>query len=1187
MILIETLLENLKIPLLFENKFFKGAGFMLFYLAHGCPNCGGLVSDDRLSKGLPCEKCLKIDLPLEKELGLGELGKILEKDKKLKELRRFILVESKVRDFQEIFFEIFQTKPSSLQVSWAKRFYLGESFAIVAPTGTGKTTFGLLACLLNAEKSLIIVPTKVLVAHLKERLLDLQSKTSKEELKNKKILSYTGFHKEKEALERGLFDIFICTQAFFHRNYSLLKEIDFSLIFVDDVDSFLKSGKNVEHLFYLLGFSEKEVALALKREKNEEDFSKLIKIKENQRKKSKRLIVSSATLKPKTSRAILFQNLLGFEVTRFISTLRKVEDLFCEVSSTDFENLLEKTFEIVKTLGNGGLLFIEESYGKDGVERALKFFRERGLKVISYLEVAEEELLEILNQGEIDLAIGLAHLANPLLRGIDFPETLNYVLFLGVPKHRFPLLKSEEALDLSFSPQFLHNLLLILLSLFEEEERFQALSYISYLKRYLNLKEENIKQYEGLFKRVSEIRDFLIRKLQNQEFLEKLKSSEEVFLDTDNEGRLYVVVGNAQVYLQGSGRVSRLTARGLLPGLSLILVDNSKAFLSLTKRLKFFLGEEVVFKKVTSAEVLDIMQKIKKERENLKETSLDFKNYLVIVESPHKAKTIANFFGKPAKRRLKNLLVYEIPMEDTLLTICASLGHLFNLSRKEGIFGVLYKKGHFYPLFDSIKIDRKLGHELVDENLEKREDIFDKQEIITGLRTLAYCATETFIASDPDSEGEKIAYDLYINLRPFQPKIKRLEFHEVTLRAFRRALESASFFNLSRVKAQLARRVADRWVGFSLSQELWKAFNKKNLSAGRVQTPVLGWVIKRAEEAKEYKYRLSFTLNSFYFTVETEDKGLAEKVYQELPELKIEEIRRFEEELPPPPPYTTDTILEEAYYNFHFSTSYTMNLLQELFELGLITYHRTDSTRISETGRYLVARPYIEQNFGTQYFYPREWSKEGAHEGIRPTHPWDVKELKLRTAHGLITFKNSKDSLKLYDLIFRRFIASQMKPIRLMKGEFQFFLPSYTWNEILNLEIKTKGFDLIWKSPAVFTFKKELKPEKIEMNKIPKVFLYNQGTLIQEMKKRGLGRPSTYAEIVSTLLHRYYIYELKNGSLVPTSLGKQVYSYLVERFSEYVSEEFTKELEEFMDMVEKGEKDWEEICLKLKSLVKL
>ncbi|MFN4196857.1 MAG: reverse gyrase [Caldimicrobium sp.] len=1163
---------------------------MLFYLAHGCPNCGGIISDERLAKGLPCEACLEDLSFLEKEVGLERIGKHLQQKGKLKDLKPFLEVEEKLKNFKKFFQENFGVLPSSLQLSWAKRFFLGESFAIIAPTGTGKTTFGLLACLLEPGKTLILVPTKILVKHLYDRIREIQAKTTDRNINNKTLLSFTGSAKEKELLEKGFFDIFICTQAFFHKNYSLLKDLNFSLIFVDDVDSFLKSGKNIERLFYLLGFTEKEIALALKRDKNEEEFQELAKIKENRKETQKKLIVSSATLKPKTSRAILFQNLLGFEVTRFVSTLRKVEDLFYEVTPGDFSNLLEKAYEIVKILGKGGLLFIEESYGKEKVEVVSSFFKEKGLKVGSYLELSEEELLETLEKGEIDLAIGLAHLSNPLLRGIDFPETLSYTIFLGVPKHRFPLFKSdvENTFNLPISIQFLHNLFLTLLILFEEEERFQAFSYINYLKKYLTLKEKNLSQYEAIYKKVLEIRYFLQRKLEDPQFLEKLNTSEEVFLERDEDGRFYVVVGNAQVYLQGSGRVSRLTARGLLPGLSIILVDNPKAFKSLIKRLKFYIGEEITFQKATLDKVSHLITQIREERKTLSKTTLDFKNYLIIVESPHKAKTIANFFGKPAKRRLKNLLLYEIPMENTLLSICASLGHLFNLSRREGIFGVFKHNGHYYPLFDTIKIDKKMGQELVDEELEYEKDYFDKRDIISSLRTLAYCATETFIASDPDAEGEKIAYDLFINLKPYQPNISRLEFHEITPRAFKRALEAKTSINLSKVKAQLARRVADRWVGFTLSRELWKAFNKKNLSAGRVQTPVLGWVIKKAELANQYKYRLTFSLYGYNFLIEIEDKELAKKIYEELPNLKIKEQARYEEDLSPPPPYTTDTILEEAYYNFRFSTSYTMNLLQELFELGLITYHRTDSTRISETGRFQVAKPYITQSFGEEYFYPREWSKEGAHEGIRPTHPWDLKELKLRTAYGLIVFKNPRDSLKLYDLIFRRFIASQMKPLRLLKGDFEFILPSYTWKETLNLAILEKGYDLIWKGPSIFTCTGEdIKPERIEINKIPKVFLYNQGSLIQEMKKRGLGRPSTYAEIVATLLHRHYIHELKNGSLVPTRLGKEVYQYLVERFSQFVSEEFTRELEEFMDKVESGEKEWEEICTKLKPLLNL
>ena len=1158
---------------------------MLFYVLHGCPNCGGMISDERLSRGLPCENCLKEEeLILEKE-DLGSVAEILRKKGNLKDLEIYAKVEKEISYFKEIFEEVFGSSPSSLQLSWAKRFYLGESFAIVAPTGTGKTTFGLLACLVNQGKSLIIVPTKVLVNHLYERLLAIQERISKKDLREKIILPYTGSKKEKEILENKKVDLFICTQAFFHRNFELLKKLDFSLIFVDDVDSFLKSGKNVEHLFYMLGFTQKEIELALKRDKEEEDFEKLLKIKERHKKKLKRLIVSSATLKPKTNRALLFQNLLGFEITRFVSTLRRVEDLYFQPEKRDFFYLLDQVVEIVKKLDPPGILFIEEHYGRESVEKASEYLKEKGLRIISYLETDEENLLESLKNKKVDLALGLSHLSNPLLRGIDLPEVLRYVIFLGVPKHRFPLLREKEGFELPLSSQFLHNLLLSLLPLFEEEEKFLSLAYINYLKKYLTLRDEDLPRYEGLLKKVTEIRDFLSVKLRDEGFMEKLKNSDEVFLDIDEEGKYYVVVGNAQVYLQGSGRVSRLTARGLLPGFSLLIIDNLKAFLSLKKRLRFYLGEEPEFKKVAPEDIPEIDKRIQRERETLKETSLDFKNYVVIVESPHKAKTIAGFFGKPSKRRIENILVYEIPMEDTLLSVCASLGHVFNLSRRQGIFGVLTQNGHFYPIFDTIKIDKRTKNELVDEMEAEKDEVFDKGEIIKALQRLAYSASDVFVASDPDSEGEKIAYDLYINLRPFQKNIKRLEIHEITPRAFKKALIEAKDFNLARVKAQLARRVADRWVGFSLSRELWKAFHNKHLSAGRVQTPVLGWVIKRAEEAKEFKYRLSFYLQDIPFYIDLEDKEFAEKLLEELPDLRIEELLRFEEDLSPPPPYTTDTVLEEAYYYFKFNSSQTMALLQELFELGLITYHRTDSTRISEAGRYQVAKPYIESNVGSEYFYPREWFSPGAHEGIRPTHPWDVKELKLRVAHGLITFKNPKDSLRLYDLIFRRFIASQCRPVRVLKARFKFILPSYNWEETLNLEILQDGFDLFWRGPQLFTPKPPFQPQKAEIHKIPKVFLYNQGSLIQEMKKRGLGRPSTYAEIVSTLLHRRYVYELKTGGLIPTKLGKEVYFFLIDKFKEFVSEEFTRELEKFMDEVEKGEKNWEEICEKLKPLV--
>ena len=218
--------------------------------------------------------------------------------------------------------------------------------------------------------------------------------------------------------------------------------------------------------------------------------------------------------------------------------------------------------------------------------------REKLLKKEMELKAKEEEFLELLKKEKAEVAVGLCHLGNPLVRGVDLPEVLRYANFLGVPKHTFPLVKGEK-FELSISPQFLYNLLLSLMPLFEEEERLTAISHINYLKRYLALKEEQVPNYEGLYKKVLSIKEFLEKKLNTPEFIKKLEESDEVFLERDEKGNYLVIVGNSGSYLQASGRVSRLTTRGLLPGLSVILVDNFKALRSLQKRLRFYLGEEV------------------------------------------------------------------------------------------------------------------------------------------------------------------------------------------------------------------------------------------------------------------------------------------------------------------------------------------------------------------------------------------------------------------------------------------------------------------------------------------------------------------------------------------------------------------------------------------------------------------
>ncbi len=1137
----------------------------LLIIEKGCPNCGGAISDERLSRGLPCYRCLPE--PAEDVCGA------LEERKSLKELSSFCETERALSEFERFFERAVGAPPWSLQRLWAKRVLMGQSFAVVAPTGVGKTTFGFVASLFVKPKVLLIFPTRILANQAGERLGELSKRLGIE----KKILVYESKKKVRERFLEGDFEILCGTNMFLHKNFENLKRFTFSLIFIDDIDSFLKRSKNVDNLFKLLGFTESQIKLALKENKTDRDWEKLSQIRK--KKRDTVLVVSSATLKPKGNRVFLFRHLLGFEVQKAVTTVRNIVDVAEPVK--DLEEALERSAELIKKLGKGGLVYLSVFYGKEKVQEVVEFYRRKGIKAVSYLDYKPEELYRVLEEGEFDVAVGISHLTNPLVRGLDLPHVIRYAVFLDPPKHIFPT-------QLSLQPSLLHSLLLTLLNLFDEKDRLKAVEYVSYLKRYLTLREELLDRYPRIKERVQEIKEFLERFLTDEEFLRKIEESEDISL-VHRDGQLYMVVGDANSYIQASGRTSRFIAGGMTRGLSILFYSDPKAFRSLRRRLSaYFMQSDVEFKSLEEIDLERLLKEIDEDRRRAKlvlegkivQRIKDlFRTTLVVVESPNKARTIAGFFGKPQLRLIEDSIAYEVPLGERLLVITASLGHILDLTTDKGFFGVLTEDSRFIPVYDTIKRCREKGLQHTDlEYLKKKckGKVEDKLGIVNALRKAGYEVDEVFIVTDPDAEGEKIAYDLFLLLRPMNVSIRRAEFHEVTPKAFTSAIESPREFDINLVKAQIVRRVLDRWVGFTLSRVLWKVFSRNWFSAGRVQTPVLGWVIERYEKSKDKKGEVVFEVNGQTFRAEIEDLDVARSVYEELELARVYTHSPQETEKKPLPPYSTDTVLEDASEYLHLSAQKTMKLLQSLFEAGLITYHRTDSTRVSEAGRYLVAKPYVSEKFGEEYFYPRSWGKGGAHECIRPTRPLEPSNLRFMITAGLIDLEDPQNALKLYELIFKRFIASQMRPAKVKTEKLHLELPYYDWEEEIVTEVIEHGFDLMFPTFKVFEKGRGFDLKPVEFREVPKVPLFTQGTLIQEMKRRGLGRPSTYAHIVQTLLDRGYVREVK-GRLVPTKMGIQVYSYLKENYPDYVSEELTRKLEEAMDRIERGELDYTEV----------
>ncbi len=1050
-----------------------------------CPQCGGDLSIDEIEKGI----CYK------KRISLCKFK-----------------IDFRVDEFVR-FFEKHIGYPTSLQKMWAKRVFSGESFAAVAPTGVGKTTFGIAMSLFLAKQKrrcYLLFPTSLLSDQSCKRLINLCEKAGIDYGLNEEgeitILHYNS--KMKKAEKEKFFEllssrkdsILITTSQFLAKNFFKMR-CCYNFIFVDDVDSILKASKNVDKILQLLGF---------RYDGEWKGEAKGV------------LMVSTATAK-KGEKVKLFRELLNFDVGYSHHTIRNVEDIVVENSN------IETISFIMEKMGSGGIIYARNTEEAEKIFEKLKDKFNVGLIAGS----GKDEVYGKFERGELDYLVGTSYYYGTLVRGLDLPERIRFSIFVKAPIFTVKV----EDID-TISPKMLK----ILRMIFGIEDKLGDEEAKEMLKRFIEKGEAKAK-------------DVCFRK------------GEVIFPDL-------------RTYIQGSGRTSRLFAGGITKGASFLLEDDECIRSAFLERAKHF---DLEFKRIEEVNFDDLKKEIDESRKKLRKKAVSdiIKPALFVVESPTKAKQISRFFGKPSIKVMEGVVSYEVPAAPFILLVSASLGHITDLTTEEGYHGVIVKKDVFVPVYSPIKRCRDCGYQFTSDSEKcpkcNSENIDSSSVRVESLRKLAHDTGEIIIGTDPDSEGEKIAWDI-ANLLSGCGRIRRAEFHEVTLKAVLNAINNLRDINYNLVKAQIVRRVEDRWIGFELSQKLWDVFNSKNLSAGRAQTPVLGWIIERFNEHKKKKYVLFIKQFGISIELSERKKGEFDVI------VKVKEIERRKEEKTPLPPYTTDTLLRDANAILKMSTAEAMRIAQDLFESGLITYHRTDSTRVSEVGM-RIAKEWLGDDF-----HPRDWYSEGAHECIRPTRPIDRDTLRRLIQEGVISVDNiTWKHYSLYDLVFRRFMASQCKnyvvEISNYKIEVKLNSEKYELDEERIVKAEGRAYEL-YKAVKV----REPLPEgefkeKAVIKLLPAKPLLTQSEVIQMMKERRIGRPSTYATILEKLFQRNYIKEVK-GKLVPTRMGIKVYNYLYKNYREFVSEERTRKLEEKMDAVEKGEVDYMEVLKELYNEIK-
>ncbi|MEM1527528.1 MAG: reverse gyrase [Sulfolobales archaeon] len=1246
-----------------------------------CPNCGGVISDRRLLMGLPCNRCLP-----QGALGVG-YDSLFAAMRSLDTAKNYKKLEEIQRAYEEllkVFVNALGSEPWGIQKLWLKRLSKKSSFAMLAPTGVGKTTVGLLSAVyfaMKGGKSYVIVPTTLLVMQAEKNIekflnkigftaivVSIHSKLSKSERARR-----------EDIVQRGEFDILITTSRYLMKNFDKLKNLRFTYIFVDDVDAVMRGSKAIEMILVLMGFSKDDIdrgleLIKLRRELvyrgSSEDLVSKVRdlesyLRERARSINSVLVISSATGSPRGSRSRLFKELLGFDVGARPELIRNIVDAYF-VPSTSLEDAV---LELVERLGKGGLVYVPVDRGIEYADYLAGFLRSRGVRAEA-VHSKKTSALDSFTSGEVDVLVGVATYYGVLVRGIDLPEHIRFAVFVGVPRHKVSL--RVDRLDAS---DVMRLLPLLVDSVKSEEMRDKLELYLTKLVRAVRragvfvlerFREiaRGVREPETAIEKVfAEALGLVKDLLKDPDTLGSLVQNPEVTV-VEEKGELYVLIPDSPTYIQASGRTSRLYLGGISRGVSVVIVDDLRLLRGLERRLSFVIDD---FRFVRYSDIVsklpEILKEVDRDRELIRKIregtitkdelsklrGLEFKTSLLVVESPNKARTIAKFFGRPSAKDYGRLRVYEVSLGNQTILITSSGGHVYELVTNTGdltkgvgdwveLFGVMLKKGKYVPLYTTIKKCQSCGKQFTDETAKPdvcpycgSPRVVDSASIVSAIRDVAMEVDEVLVGTDPDTEGEKIAYDLVSAITPINSNVKRVEFHEVTRRALVDSISNPRDVNVNLVKAQLVRRIEDRWIGFSLSkllqEDFWPVFCRevvpqlsntigkryqalcseypsvyRNLSAGRVQTPVLGWIIAAAKKHSETRRK---AISVHIEGIDTEFSADLPEEFKKIRlndldsvEVVIEDVKDHTVKLMPEPPFTTDSILSELSSRYGIPVVRSMQVLQDLFEAGFITYHRTDSTRVSDVG-IRIAEDYLKQVEGESYkrvFRPRTWGEGGAHEAIRPTRPIDAETLRRLIEEGVIepVIKLQKIHYLVYDAIFRRFIASQSVEaevvasqiryrvvVRLKNGQVAEFGPNVI---TIYANIISEGF---LKYDRRVRVRKPIAPgvyraARIRLFYRSEVMPHTESSLVRKMKESGIGRPSTYSKIIETILKRGYAIRTKGvGYVIPRHLGVEVYKYLMSRFESLVNEERTRALEKKMDLIEQGLDDYERVVAML------